>query len=197
MSKESILNTISLMLITVVAGLLLGAVYEITKDPIAKEQQKAKENAYKTVFADAKSFEEVEFDKEKVEKELKEQNLDATIDEAYQVMDASGNLAGYVLTVTDHEGYGGDIQFAMGVTVDGTTNGISFLSIGETAGLGMKAKEDEFKNQFSNKSVAKFSYTKNGATADSEIDAISGATITTNAVTNGVNAGLYFISTLE
>lgn len=197
MSKESILNTISLMLITVVAGLLLGAVYEITKDPIAKEQQKAKENAYKTVFADAKSFEEVEFDKEKVEKELKEQNLDATIDEAYQVTDASGNLAGYVLTVTDHEGYGGDIQFAMGVTVDGTTNGISFLSIGETAGLGMKAKEDEFKNQFSNKSVAKFSYTKNGSTADSEIDAISGATITTNAVTNGVNAGLYFISTLE
>lgn len=197
MSKESILNTISLMLITVVAGLLLGVVYEITKDPIAKEQQKAKENAYKTVFADAKSFEEVEFDKEKVEKELKEQNLDATIDEAYQVTDASGNLAGYVLTVTDHEGYGGDIQFAMGVTVDGTTNGISFLSIGETAGLGMKAKEDEFKNQFSNKSVAKFSYTKNGATADSEIDAISGATITTNAVTNGVNAGLYFISTLE
>ena len=51
-------------------------------------------------------------------------------------------MIGYVLTVTDHEGYGGDIQFTMGVRIDGTLNGISFLSIGETAGLGMKATEE-------------------------------------------------------
>ena len=85
----------------------------------------------------------------------------------------------------------------MGVTVDGVTNGISFLSISETAGLGMKAKEDDFKNRFSGKEVSQFVYTKNGASADNEIDALSGATITTNAVTNGVNAGLYYIGTLK
>ena len=197
MSKESILNAISLMFITLVAGLLLGVVYEITKEPIAKEQQRAKEEAYKTVFADAKSFEEITVDTENVEQQLKDQGMDATINEAMKVFDNSGEFAGYVITVTDHEGYGGDIQFAMGVTLDGVTNGISFLSIGETAGLGMKAKDDEFKNQFADKQVSKFIYTKSGATADNEIDAISGATITTNAVTNGVNAGLYFISTLE
>ena len=45
MSSESIKNTISLMLITLIAGLLLGAVYEITKEPIRKENQKAKEEA--------------------------------------------------------------------------------------------------------------------------------------------------------
>ncbi|MGN0437901.1 MAG: RnfABCDGE type electron transport complex subunit G [Lachnospiraceae bacterium] len=197
MSKESILNAISLMLITLVAGLLLGVVYEITKEPIANEQQRAKEEAYKTVFADAKSFEEITVDTENVEQQLKDQGMDATINEAMKVFDSSGEFAGYVLTVTDHEGYGGDIQFAMGVTLDGVTNGISFLSISETAGLGMKAKDDEFKNQFADKQVSKFTYTKSGASADNEIDAISGATITTNAVTNGVNAGLYFISTLE
>lgn len=197
MSKESIFNAISLTLITVVAGLLLGVVYEITKDPIAKEQQRAKEEAYKSVFADAKSFEEVNIDQITIEKELKKQGLDASINEAMKVYDGSGELAGYVLTVTDHEGYGGDIQFAMGVTLEGVTNGISYLSISETAGLGMKAKEDDFKNQFAGKKVSKFSYTKNGAAADNEIDAISGATITTNAVTNGVNAGLYYISTLN
>lgn len=197
MSKKSIINVISLTLITVVAGLLLGFVYEITKEPIANEQQKAKEEAYKSVFSDAKSFEAIELSSESIQSELEKEGLDATIDEAMKVYDASGKHAGYVLTVTDHEGYGGDIQFAMGVTLDGVTNGISFLSISETAGLGMKAKEDAFKNQFAGKNVSRFSYTKNGAAAENEIDAISGATITTNAVTNGVNAGLYYISTIK
>lgn len=197
MSSESIKNTISLMVITVVAGLLLGLVYEITKEPIAQETQRAKEEAYKEVFAEADSFTAIEIDSKELEKELEEQGYDAAIDEAMQAFDKSGNLAGYVLTVTDHEGYGGDIQFAMGVQSDGTVNGISFLSIGETAGLGMKATEDDFKKQFAGKNVENFVYTKNGASAENEIDALSGATITTNAVTNGVNAGLYYISTIK
>lgn len=197
MSSESIKNTISLMLITLIAGLLLGAVYEITKEPIRKENQRAKEEAYKAVFADADSFEDVKIDENKVAKALDEKGLDATINEAMKVLDKSGQQIGYVLTVTDHEGYGGDIQFAMGVQSDGTLNGISFLSISETAGLGMKAKEDTFRKQFEGKKVDQIVYTKNGAKADNEIDALSGATITTNAVTNGVNAGLYFISTLQ
>ncbi len=196
MSSESIKNTISLMLITLIAGLLLGAVYEITKEPIRKENQKAKEEAYKAVFADADAFEDVKIDEDKVAKALDEKGLDATINEAMKVF-KSGQQIGYVLTVTDHEGYGGDIQFAMGVQSDGTLNGISFLSISETAGLGMKAKEDAFRKQFEGKKTDQIVYTKNGAKADNEIDALSGATITTNAVTNGVNAGLYFISTLQ
>ncbi len=185
------------MLITLIAGLLLGAVYEITKEPIRKENQKAKEEAYKAVFADADAFEDVKIDEDKVAKALDEKGLDATINEAMKVLDKSGQQIGYVLTVTDHEGYGGDIQFAMGVQSDGTLNGISFLSISETAGLGMKAKEDAFRKQFEGKKTDQIVYTKNGAKADNEIDALSGATITTNAVTNGVNAGLYFISTLQ
>ena len=197
MSSESIKNTISLMLITLIAGLLLGAVYEITKEPIRKENQRAKEEAYKAVFADADAFEDVKIDADKVAKALDEKGLDATINEAMKVLDKSGQQIGYVLTVTDHEGYGGDIQFAMGVQSDGTLNGISFLSISETAGLGMKAKEDAFRKQFEGKKTDQIVYTKNGAKADNEIDALSGATITTNAVTNGVNAGLYFISTLQ
>lgn len=197
MSSESVKNTISLTVITLIAGLLLGGVYEITKKPIERERKLAKEKAYKEVFADAKAFDEIDFDLEDVEKQLKEQGYDTTINEAMTVRDDNGEQIGYVLTVTNHEGYGGDIQFAMGVTKEGVTNGIAFLSISETAGLGMKAKDEEFKNQFVDKEVSSFVYTKNGATSKEEIDAISGATITTNAVTNGVNAGLYYISTLE
>ena len=197
MSSESISNTISLMIITLVAGLLLGAVYEVTKEPIAKEQQRAKEEAYKAVFADAGSFEELSVDTGILGEINGEQGINANIDEVMKVLDKSGSFAGYVLTVTDHEGYGGDVQFAMGVKADGTVNGISFLSLSETAGLGMKANEDTFKVQFAGKNVEKFRYTKNGAASVDEIDALSGATITTNAVVNGVNAGLYYVQSLE
>lgn len=196
MSSESVKNTVILFIITLLAGVLLGGVYQITKDPIAKERQRAKEAAYKEVFADADSFVALEVDGQ-CEKEFEKQGWKASVNEIMQALDKDKNVIGYVLTVTDHEGYGGDIQFAMGVKNDGTLNAISFLSIGETAGLGMKAKEDVFKGQFENKNVSAFVYTKNGATKDDEIDAISGATITTNAVTNGVNAGLYYVSKIK
>ena len=197
MSNESIKDTIILTLITVIAGLLLGVVYEITKEPIAAEQKRAKEEAYKEVFADADTFEVITVDETKVKEKLSEEGYNVTINEAMKVYDKSSNVIGYVLTVTDHEGYGGDIQFAMGVKSDSTVNGISFLAISETAGLGMKAAEEDFMKQFAGKNVKSFRYTKNGASADEEIDAISGATITTNAVVNGVNAGIYYIGTLE
>ena len=99
-----------------------------------------------------------------------------------------------MLTMTSHEGYGGDITFTMGIQNDGTLNGISLLSISETAGLGMKAGT-VLVPQFAGKQVSQFTYTKTGSTMDSQIDAISGATITTNAVTTAVNAGLYIFET--
>ena len=66
-----------------------------------------------------------------------------------------------MITVTSSEGYGGDIQFSMGVGIDGTTYGISFLSIEETAGLGMNADTDAFKSQFKDQNVSEFTYSKN------------------------------------
>lgn len=191
--KNTILkDTLALVLITLVAGAALGGVYTITADPIAHQNQLAKDEAYKAVFADADTF-EVIIDQEDAQLEayLDENGYPAqTINEVVQAMDSSGSPLGYAFTVTTSEGYGGDIQFAMGVKDDQTLNGISILSISETAGLGMKADTDEFKGQFADKNVEAFQYTKHGASADNEIDALSGATITTNAVVNGVNAGL-------
>lgn len=183
-------DTIILTVITLVSGFLLGLVNHITEEPIAHQQQLAKEEAYAAVFEEADSFEGVS-----VETDLQEyvnaQGYEAqTIDEIMEAKDASGETLGYVMTVTSSEGYGGDIQFAMGVQEDGTMNGISILSISETAGLGMKADTEEFKSQFAGVQTDAFEYTKDGATQDNQIDAISGATITTNAMTNGVNAGL-------
>ena len=190
-------NTISITVITLVAGLALGVVQDITAGPIATQQEKSKEEAYKTVFEDADTFEVYSAD-DGLATALADNGFTAqTIDEIMVAQDSSGETLGYAFTVTDSEGYGGDIQFAMGVQNDGTLNGISILSISETAGLGMKANTDSFKDQFKNKKVEKFSYTKTGATSDDQIDAISGATITTIAMTNGVNAGLCAFQYME
>ena len=197
--KGMIKDALILFAITLIAGLMLGVVNDITKEPIAQQEQKAKNEACQNVFAAADSFEAQELaDASQIEQVLTDAGISgADIDELMAAKDASGALLGYVITVTDHEGYGGDIQFSMGITNEGTLNGISLLSISETAGLGMRAGE-VLVPQFADKNVSKFTYTKTGATADSEIDAISGATITTNAVVNGVNAGLaYFDKILK
>lgn len=192
--KEMMKNTGIMLAITLIAGLLLGIVYQVTKEPIAVQEAKAKQEACQEVFADAASFDAVEA----VPVEESAWNGagygQESVDEVMMAKDSAGSTLGYVVTVTTKEGYGGDIRFTVGVRMDGTVNGISILSISETAGLGMRA-EEVLKPQFAGKNVEKFEYTKSGAASENQIDAISGATITTNAVTNGVNAGLYYFQT--
>ena len=193
--KSMLKDALILFVITLAAGLLLGFVYDVTKEPIAQQKAKAKAEACKNVFAEADSFESMMGEDGPTAYFVAGLDANVDIDEVMRALDSSNQLIGYVITVTDHEGYGGDIQFSMGVTLDGTLNGISLLSISETAGLGMKAG-DVLVPQFANKQVESFTYTKSGSTSDSEIDAISGATITTNAVVNGVNGGLMFFNSV-
>lgn len=201
MKNKIIKDALALTLITLVAGVALGGVYEITKDPIAKQEAQAKAEAYEQVFTDAAAFEEVEMDDtliQTIRDQLDQEGYKAqSIEEVMRAEDQSGETLGYAFTVVTSEGYGGDIQFSMGVQNDGTLNGISILSIGENAGLGMNADTPAFKDQFVGKQVEKLQYTKNGATQDDEINAISGATVTTNAMTNGVNAGLCAFRVME
>ena len=201
MKNKIIKDALALTLITLVAGVALGGVYEITKDPIAKQEAQAKAEAYEQVFTDAAAFEEVKMDDtllQTIRDQLDQEGYKAqSIEEIMRAEDQSGEMLGYAFTVVTSEGYGGDIQFSMGVQNDGTLNGISILSIGETAGLGMNADTPAFKDQFVGKQVEQLQYTKNGATQDDEINAISGATVTTNAMTNGVNAGLCAFRVME
>ena len=173
-------NAFILTAITVIAGLLLGVVYGVTKEPIANAKANSKQEAFQSVLSDADSFETVD---------------DLDTDAAEEVAlgkDKSGETIGYVINVVSHEGYGGDIEISVGIQADGTVKGIEMLSISETAGLGMKATEPAFKDQFKDKKVETFSYTKTGEEGDDKIDAISGATITTNAVTNAVDSALVY-----
>lgn len=192
--KTIVRNTLVLLAITVIAGFAIGAIYEITREPRAAQEEKTQNEAYTAVLADAEAFESVEFDSDEVEEYVISCGIESgtfSIDSIAVGTASDGSTAGYAITVTNGEGYGGDIQITVGILDDGTVSGVSILSISETAGLGMKAKEDDFLSQFADKLVESFTYTKDGATQDDEIDAISGATITTNAMTNAVNTAIY------
>ena len=142
-------NTLILAAITVVSGLLLGVVYDITKEPIAIAQENTKQEAFRSVLPDASVFEDHEdFDADNAAALLKENGYNADdITEVAVGKDESGSIVGYVINVTSHEGYSGDIQISVGIAADGTVKGIAMLSISETAGLGMKARESDFKEQ--------------------------------------------------
>ncbi len=194
-------DVLILTVITVIAGLLLGFFYNITKGPISAQQEKTKQEAYLQVFPDAASIEADAALQDKLKTAptyLTEVGYEQeSIDEALLAKDASGNVLGYVFTITTKEGYAGDITISTGITKEGKMTGVEILSINETAGLGMMADTAAFKNQFVGRTVAKFSYTKTGAAADYEVDALSGATVTTNAMVNAVDAGLAFFEAAQ
>lgn len=193
MNKGILKDCVILFVITLVAGLLLGIVYEVTKAPIAAQEAKTKMEAQQGVFADAKEFNQLDVDSA-VAKEVESNGV--TVDEVYEALDAGGEHLGYVIQATSPNGYGGNITLMSGITADGTCNGYSLLTINETAGLGMNAKT-EWKEQYAGKQVDAFEVTKTGASSDNQIDAISGATITSRAVTESVNACLAYAKALE
>ena len=162
MNKGILKDCAILFVITLVAGLLLGVVYGVTKEPIAAQEAKTKMEAQQGVFADASEFQQLDTD-DAVKKEVESNGV--TVDEVYDALDGSGAHAGYVVQATSPNSYGGNITLMVGVTTDGTCNGYSLLTINDTAGLGMNAKNDDFKNQYAGKQVEAFEVTKTGAKA--------------------------------
>ena len=171
-----------LFAITLIVGLMLGFVNELTKEPIARQEELKVQNSCREVVASADSF---------TEKSFADNSSEAFLQVVERAAEngVKGETIGYVYLLTSSEGYGGNIELMTGILTDGSLGGVSILSISETAGLGMKAGEVLIP-QFAGKKAQSFVYTKSGAVADNEIDAISGATITTKAVTNIVNTGV-------
>ena len=156
-----------LFVITLVAGLCLGAVHEVTLDPIAKAQEAAATKTYKEVFPEAAKFEQTDELTAAVAAsadEILAQGFgNVSVDDA-QVAEAED---GSVLGLSDHckftEGYNGLVQISVGITSEGNLTGLGFLSISETPGLGMKASEPEFKGQFTGKAAQTLEVTKTSA----------------------------------
>ena len=193
MNKKIVHDAMILTAFTLVIGLILGMVYMITKPRIDAANLEAAQKAYKEVFETADSFEALaDFDKNEATDYIVSQGYTDSLDDVQVAKDASGNTVGYVITVTAKDASQATITFSVGIQNDGTVNGYSITDIAETPGLGMKAQDADFIAQFQNKLVDAFTVVKNPPASDSEIESISGATITSKAIANGCNAALVY-----
>ena len=195
MNKKIVHDALVLMAFALVLGGILGAVYQITLPAITQSEYEKTQAAYRAVFADAESFEELDFDEAAAEAMMTAGGFKDTIDNVQKAI-AGGEVVGYVITVTAKDGSQGSITLSVGIRNDGTVNSYSITSIGETPGLGMKATEESFIAQFEGKNVSEFVVVKSTPTADNEIEAIAGSTITTDAVANACNAAIVYTQSL-
>jgi len=189
--NKIIKDAMILTAITLVAGFGLGYVHDITAGPIEKAEYEKKQATYKNVLADAKEFTDVKIDDAKLAKN-QESFAEQTVTEVVQGA-ADGKTNGYVVTVVSKGGYGGDITMSVGISAEtNMVTGVDFLSMSESPGLGDNAKKPEFNTQYVGKKADSFKVVKEPPKSDDEIKAITGATITSRCVTNGVSAALLY-----
>ena len=186
-----------LFAITLISGLALGGVYEVTKEPIEQATIAANNATYQSVLPEASSFEEdtsLASSIETCNTELAGMDFgNVGVDSVLIAKDSPGAEAGYVINTHSNDSYGGPVEISVGFNAEGSISAIGFLAIDDTPGLGLKAKEPAFKDQYVGKNADALTVTKSGNAGETEINSISGATITSSATTNAVNAALYFL----
>ncbi len=175
--KDILKLGVTLFAICAVAALVLGVTNNITAPIIEKRNIQASNESRQIVLSDANEF-----------KQLEGINSDIVV-EVYEGL-KDGEVIGYTIK-TSPKGYGGAVEVMVGISTDGKITGVDIGNHSETPGLGSKAAEPAFKEQYLNKDVANSLLVVKGSTSnDNEISAISGATITSNGVTSGVNAAM-------
>ncbi len=173
-AKDILKPTAILFIICVVVSAALGGTNLLTEDKIAEQAALKAEESRKLVLPGVESFEEVELP------------ADWEGSPVYKGT-ANGTTVGYVLE-TSAKGYGGDVEIVTGISAAGEITGVEILSHSETPGLGANAEKEEFRDQYKQAvpddgiQVVKYQ-----TPAEGQIEAMTGATITSTAVTNAVN----------
>lgn len=177
--KDTLFNMfVALFVICVVAGGVLGVVYNATKDPIAAAETAKRTEAIKNVLP--------EFN------ELKETKVKSAMEDIdipfYLAYNADSTFIGAAVETFTNKGFSGNVSLMVGILADGTINNISVLQHAETPGLGSKMTEPSFKDQFNEKNPASFNFKvkKDGG----DVDAITAATISSRAFCDAVNRAL-------
>ena len=175
MKKEFIRLSGMLCIITLVAAFLLAGVNKITKTKIADAEKNSIIQAMKVLFPEADEFKEIS---ESVSEGLKD-----------------GENIGYCVNVSP-KGYGGEIKILVGIDSEDKVTGIEVLSHSETPGLGAKSTSEEFKSQFKGKDT-ELSVVKSQTQNSGEIQAITGATVTSRAIADGVKEASSIIEEIK
>lgn len=158
--NEIIKPVLVLVCICLIVTALLAYINSVTSPIIAKAEQEKTEQAMSEVLAEADGFNPLEIE-----------NLPERVTEVY----SASNGSGYVFMLIT-KGYGGDMKLICGMKADGTIEQCKTLSHAETSGLGSKTAEDPYRNQYCGKN----------ADTLSEVDAITGATISSTAYKNAI-----------
>ena len=179
-AKAVLIPTLVLFLVSAIVTAVLAGTNALTADTIAQVNAQAEQASRQVVLPDAQSFEEREQD-----------------GNIYYIGKNGEETVGYVFT-TESNGYGGAMSIMTGISADGQITGINILSHNDTPGLGANATNESFRDQYK-KPVPQsgFSVIKSGSPDDTQILAMTGATITTDAVTNAVNLAVQQYETVK
>lgn len=187
--KEIINLALKLFVITAVAALALAFTNSITGDKIAEQIEMENKLAREEVISPSDSFEQVE--QQTIidhQKKLGFENPEI-ISEVYKDI-VGDEVIGYTFKVLP-KGYGGEMNVLVGISIEGEITGLKVVGHSETPGLGAKSTEESFQGQFAGMSASTpLTVIKSGTAGDNQVQAITGSTITTQAVTDGVNAAL-------
>ena len=192
-NKKDVLYILKLALILLaisfICTILLTVVTALTKAKIAERSQRSAQDARIEVLKDADGFEKI--------KDFKPADkYGAPVNEIYTGT-KDGKTVGYCVSVSPN-GYGGAIQMIVGISADMNVTGVKITSMSETPGLGAKASDKSFTNQYIDKAAnGGLGVNKTGNASKDEINAISGATISSKAVTSGVNAAAKAVSEIN
>ncbi len=183
--KETVNLALRLFIITAVAGLLLGFVNSTTAPVIAKQEQEKLQQALGKTYPGAEEFNPIEADKLTA---LQGEN--PNIQQVYKA-GKGGTTEGYVFDVLGRGGYGGDINFVVGV--NGETKeivGYDVLKSSETPGLGTQVAEEPFVGTVVGNTMNEPMVAALDPSGDNDVQAISGTTISVNAILDGLNAAV-------
>jgi len=187
--NETVKLGIILLVISAVAAGLLGLSNAVTSERIAQADKIANDQAKQELLSEAASF--VTLDDSKLNEIA---GADSNILEISEGYDASSNLVGYTVKATT-SGYGGQIQFMIGISTEGHITGFKVLSHSESPGLGANSEKSYFTDSFKGKSASGNLTSAKEPKAENEIQALTSATITTNAIVDGVNKVLEVYNT--
>lgn len=164
-----------LFAICVIVAAALAGTNLLTEDKIAQQAAAKAEESRKLVLPEAESFEEIP--------------ATQTAGTYHKGM-TGDKIVGYVFE-TSSKGYGGDVKVMTGISANGDITGVAILSHGETPGLGANAEREEFRDQYQQAVPdSSIQVVKYQTPAEGQIEAMTGATITSTAVTNAVNAAI-------
>ena len=166
-NKSLIVITVKLLAISMITALLLSCVNALTLEKIADNAKREKAAAIEEIFPDADS----------------NIQLDVTLDgtSALYKVYSGDSVIGYVAEATPL-GFGGEMTLMVGVNKDGTVSGVKLVSHSETPGLGDRTKDPTYLKQYVGMG--------NDTINVSEIDVITGSTISSKAILEGVNNAL-------